>query len=462
MKYLQRLIGLLIISAAIFSCQKEFSVETPVGGTNASAQWEFKEGGVLFKGPIDTASVDTLNGYTFLTMIGRSADGSAQMTLQVFGKDLKPGTYKTPFSLFAYIKGGTQVYQTDQTATDSFTIVITKADSTGISGTFSGKASGKAIVDGRFSAPLKTSAPVTPTTKDSGQVVLWSKAGCGGDTSTKPITVSVSGKSGQITKFGTEPATCDPPGTYFLKLPVGTYQYVAKCASDSVTGSFTVTKGSCTKAQVNFSATPVPTGDYFPMTGGFNWTYLYEASSPDDTLYTFSLGNTAVFGGKTYNRFTNTDGQNKDSSYYRKSGSSYYEYVFASSEKDSSSGVTISFPAYEYTFLIDNLTANQTFTNTYTGTATSPSLPVPASITASDKTTILVTGATVTVSGKTYTNVIKTKTIYSFTAGGTTTDIYGVEQWFSKGIGLIKYIDYQSPPFTTPTYIKNITRYKVI
>lgn len=461
MKYLQRLIGLLVISAAIFSCQKEYSVETPAGAS-ANGQWEFKEAGVLFKGTIDTVSVDTINTYTFFTLVGRSSDGGAQMTLQVFGKDLKPGTYKTPFSLFAYIKGATTVYQTDQAATDSFTIVITKADSTGIVGTFRGKASGKEIVDGKFSAPFKTSAPVTPTTKDSGQAVLWSKAGCGGGTSTSPITVTVNGKTGQITKFfAAEPTTCDPPGSYFIKLPVGTYQWVAKCASDSVTGALTITKGGCTKTEVNFSATPVPTGDYFPMTTASNWTYLYESSTPDDTLFTFSLGNTKTFGGKIYNMFTNTDGQNKDTSYYRKAGNSYYEYVFATSEKDSASGITLAFPAYEYTFLVDNLTANQTFSNTYSGTATSPAIPIPAAITASDKTTILVTGATVTVSGKTYTNVIKTKTIYSFTAGGTTNDIYGVEQWFSKGVGLIKYIDYTAAPFTTPDYIKNITRYVV-
>ena len=159
MKHLHRLLALLTISVAIFSCQKEYSLENPTGSNTPTAQWEFKEAGVQFKGPVDTVSIDTLSGFKFLTINGRSEDGSSQITLQVFGADLKPGTYKTPFSLFAYIKAGNVVYQTDQTAVDSFTIVITKVDTTGVTGTFSGNAlsgnSSKRIVDGKFNAVFK-------------------------------------------------------------------------------------------------------------------------------------------------------------------------------------------------------------------------------------------------------------------------------------------------------------------
>ena len=463
MKYLQRLLVLLTISTAIFSCQKEYSIENPGGIVNTSAQWEFKEGGVQFKGPIDTASIDTISNYKFLTIIGRSDDGSSQITLQVFGADLKVGTYKTPFSLFAYIKGGTPVYQTDQTATDSFTIVITKVDINGVTGTFSGKAlngtSGKTIVDGKFSAVLKPAGPpVTPGPADSGQVLLWSKAGCSGGVIT-PINVSVSNKTGQITQFvTTEPGTCNPAGAFSVKLPVGTYPWVAKCSTDSVTGTVTVTKDGCTKQEVNFAA--VPTADYFPMTTNSNWSYLYAASTPDDTLYTLSTGNTKLLSGKTYSLFTNTDGVTKDTSFYRKSGNTYYQYSAASTDLDTLTGLTISLPAFEYSFLVDNLAANTTFSNgPFTGTASVSGTSAPFSV--SNKTTVLETGVSVTIGALSYTNVIKVKTIYSYIFGGTTTDIYGAEQWFAKGVGLIKYIDYTTDPFTAPTYILNITRAKV-
>src|ERR1700712_3670090 len=166
MKYLQRLFILLTVSAAIFSCQKEYSVENNGGSLSASAQWSFTEGSAQFKGPIDTVTVDTVGAYTFLTISGHSSDKKDLITLQVFGASVKAGTYKTPFSLFAYARNGVIMYQTNQTAVDSFTIVISKLDSTGITGTFSGKAwdsskTYKTIVDGKFSSVFKA-ATVTP------------------------------------------------------------------------------------------------------------------------------------------------------------------------------------------------------------------------------------------------------------------------------------------------------------
>ncbi|MEO5681216.1 MAG: hypothetical protein ABIQ88_01180 [Chitinophagaceae bacterium] len=465
MKYLQRLLALVAISAGIFSCQKEYSIENPVGGSNAASQWEFKEGGVQFKGPVDTAAIDTIGTYKFLTITGRSEDGSSQISLQVFGADLKVGTYKTPFSLFTYVKGTTSVYQTDQTLADSFSIIITKLDTTGVSGTFSGKAlsgnTGKTIVDGKFTAVFKNSPIVVPppASKDSGQVMLWSKAGCGGGTSINPIAVTIGGtRTGSITKFfTTEPTTCDPVGSFSIKLPVGTYPWVAKCGTDSVTGTVTVTKAGCTKAQVDFTV-PIVTGDYFPMTKNSNWSYLYEGATAADSLYTFSTGTTKLLSGNTYNLFTNTDGVVKDSSYYRKSGNSYYQYSAASTTVDS--GITITSPAFEYAFLVDNLAQNATFSGgPYNGSASIVGNPITIPIVLTIKSTILATGATVTVGAKSYSNVIKVKNVYSTKIGTSpATENYASEQWFSKGIGLIKYIDYTDAPlFTTPDYILNST-----
>ena len=465
MKYLQRLIGLLTISAAIFSCQKEYSVENNGGNSNATAQWEFKEAGIQFKGPLDSASVDTLGGYKFLTINGHSSDGTAQITLQAFGIDLKVGTYKTPFSLFAYINasGSTPVYQTDQMAADSFSIVITKIDSFGVTGTFSGNAlSGstvKKIVDGKFTAVIKGSVVVPPVSTDSGNVVLWSKAGCGGGTSTTAINVSVGGKASQITSFSaTEPATCDPAGTYHLKLPVGTYPWVAKCGTDSVSGMLVVTKNGCTKQLVDFTA-PVLTGDYFPTTKNSNWMSLYDPLvATSDSTNTIVTGDTKTFGGKTYSVFIYSDYKflYYDSLFYRKDAASgsYYEYY---SDSVNIFGFDTA-RAVEYTFLKDNVSAGTTWTTgDINGTITDAN--GKHAVVARIDGKLLEKATSVSVGGKTYNDVLKVQLSYMLGAG-VAVEAFRIEEWFARGVGLVKYQEFLQP-FTTPSTIQNTVRYQV-
>ena len=278
MKYFKPLLTLLAAALVFLGCKKEYSVENGTGTNTGTAQWEFKESGVQFKGPIDTAYVDTVSGIRFLTINGKSDDGKDQLILQVFTPDLKPGTYKTPLSSFDYLRNGANLYQSDLAAVDSFSITITKIDTASVTGTFTGKAKDKSgasrtIVDGKFSAKFKThSSVINPPVKDSGQVMLWSKSGCGGGTSTSPIAVSIAGKSGQVTNFyATEPTACGTTGAFTAKLAVGSYNWTAKCGTDSVTGSVTVTKGGCTKVEVNFAAAQL---DYFPTTANSNWRYF--------------------------------------------------------------------------------------------------------------------------------------------------------------------------------------------
>ncbi|MEP7280059.1 MAG: hypothetical protein ABI813_15535, partial [Bacteroidota bacterium] len=58
-------------------------------------------------------------------------------------------------------------------------------------------------------------------------------------------------------------------------------------------------------------------------------------------------------------------------------------------------------------------------------------------------------------------NVIKVKTVTAYKVGGISINSYAVEQWFQKGVGLIRYIDYAKTPFTTPSDVLDITRSKV-
>lgn len=458
MKNLQRLFILLTVCTALFSCQKEYSNEVNVNAS-ASAQWSFTEGTSNFKGPIDTVTFDSLGAYKILTITGHSSDNKGEISLQVSGPDFKVGTYKTPFSMFGYLDGNVLVYQNNINLADSFTIVITKLDSTGVAGTFSGKVydstkAYKTIVNGVFSDVFKTTAP--PAAVDSGQVVVWSQAGCGGGTSTSPITVSVGGKTGQITTFSaTAPSACDSTGGYYLKLPVGTYPVVVKCGTDSFSTTVTIVKNTCTKLEITLSGTGT-SNDYFPTTAGSNWSYLNENSTPDDTMYTVCTGQTGTINGSpfTYNLFVNDYGSSgKDSSFYRKTIPFYYSYSPAYSDS------TSSIAAYETTMLVDNIAAGTNFASSGIVSATLNG----TSGTISLSSVIVSTGTTETVAGITYTsNVIKVKTTYAFKVGSTSTNISVVEQWFAKGVGLIKYIEYSdAPSFTTPDFTYDLTRFTV-
>jgi hypothetical protein len=459
MKYLHRLLLLAAISFGIFSCQKEYSVENNTGGSNVTAQWSFKEGNIQFKGPIDTAGVDSIGNYKVFSINGHSDDKKDLINLEFFATDLKPGTYKTPYCLFAYSRNGIITYQTNQTAIDSFTIIVTKLDSTGVIGSFSGKAwdstkTYKTIVDGKFSAVFKTSTP--PASTDSGQVVLWSKAGCGGGTSTTPINVSVNGKTGQITQFGaTEPTTCDPAGRYFVKLPVGTYPWTAKCGTDSISGTVTVTKGGCSKVLVDFTA--APTGDYFPITANSNWTYQHEGSTADDTLLVTSTGNTKTFAGNPFTIFSNNYGSGGiDSSYYRKNAGLYYEYMPA----DPNTGVGA---GLEHVFLKDNVSAGTQWSTNFSATVSIPltgggykDTIVNAVIrdTLAQKLTTFTIGAL-----PVFKDVLEVHTGYYIV--GSPLLIYYNKQWLARGVGLIKYYQYDGTTNPASDYTINITRYKV-
>lgn len=173
MKFVKH-VGFLFLGALIlFSCQKEYSVETGgLGGTIGTAQWEFKQGTLQYKGAMDTATIDTVVGITYLRMTGTSDSSTQLISFTVFGTQIKAGTYTSPAVAFTYTDQASNIiYQNDVTATN-FTLVIVKVDSTGVTGTFSGTVKDaasltKAVTSGKFSAPFKktTTTPVSTNCK---------------------------------------------------------------------------------------------------------------------------------------------------------------------------------------------------------------------------------------------------------------------------------------------------------
>ena len=178
MKHLQRaLTGISLFALVFFGCKKEYSYEIPGGGAGGSYQWSFTEGASAYKGPVDTAFIDTLGTQKQLTISGHSSDNKEIISLQIFADTIQVGTYKTNRCSFDYLRGGVEVYRSDLTAIDQFTINITAIDSISITGTFSGIAldtakKQKVITDGKFKARLKSVVPSTNNCKISKLVYI--------------------------------------------------------------------------------------------------------------------------------------------------------------------------------------------------------------------------------------------------------------------------------------------------
>lgn len=204
--------------------------------------------------------------------------------------------------------------------------------------------------------------------------------------------------------------------------------------------TFTVTFGTSTCTfVVNVVASAA--ADYYPTTTNSNWSYEWD-DDPTDTLLIKVYPNTISAGGNTFKVFMETADISlgfDSSGYYRKSGSSYYQWVDLS---------TIGFdnPVWvEILFLKDDQTVGATWTS---GQATGTVGGNPATI--RFKYTILQqnTSVNVVTSGGTvaYPNTIVVKEEIEQFVGGTwvslTSSIGHNENYYSRNIGFIQQYYY--------------------
>lgn len=183
-----KLLSFFLFGALIFvACQKEHSVETGGLGGISTSQWAFKEGNVQFKGSLDTARIDTVSGIVTLALHGVSDSTNQLLSLSVFGASINVGSYTSPAVNFTYTDVAANViYQNDVSIAGGFTLIITKIDSNGVTGTFSGNVKNaasvaKTITSGRFSAPLKknSSTPVSSNNCRIAKIVEYDTTGRG-------------------------------------------------------------------------------------------------------------------------------------------------------------------------------------------------------------------------------------------------------------------------------------------
>jgi hypothetical protein len=231
--------------------------------------------------------------------------------------------------------------------------------------------------------------------------------------------------SGTFTTTGVQTITLNGSGT-----PSASGDQVFTLSVGGGTCTFSV---SVDAASSGGNPTPAP-GDYFPLSANSYWTYDEFAFS--DTIKTTNVGTESI-GGKTYQKFvTQDDAGPYDTAFFRKDNSGfYYQNV---SLDDLAAVLPITFPQsrLDVLFLKNTLTTGATWNTDVAGTASG--LP----ITIRFKSTCINANETVTINGKTFTNVYRIQSVPQAGTAGTFTDISTpIINYYAKGVGLIRSDD---------------------
>jgi hypothetical protein len=442
----QKITFFLILLAVWFgACTKEYSIED--GGLKVpTGTWEFKDSLKQFQGDMDTAFISSSpgSGTKELQLIGTSLDGSQTFHMDLFADTFKTGIYKASLfqSSFQYSSPAKTLYQADQ-LTGEFIVIITSFSNNYVSGTFSGAAldSGnntKNLSEGKFTSTFAATVSSGVLGDSSGNCKPVTLAGVytqgvalnSANTVQVQVTVAVAGtysitsnivngvsfsKAGVFTSTGVQTILLNGSGT----------------PANSGNQNFTVSYGNSQCGFViNFGTPATPSNDYFPLTVNSNWTYGLVGGTASDAFSTSVIDYSPSIGGNTYKTIAFYDSPPAtafDSSYYRKPGGDYYQYVDYSE--------FIPFDATEpgeFIFLKDNVAAGTTWSSpTVSGTVNA--IPVSASI----KMTLLEKGVPVTIGTFNFPDVIKVK--YEYFVTGNPVAVETDEHWFAKNTGQIHY-----------------------
>ncbi len=395
-----------------------YTAGTPVGSTNsATLNVTVTTAGTY------SISTTTVNGISFAASGTFAGTGTQQVTLQAMGTPTAAGTDNFPAT-----GGGT-------TCTFSITTAGTGSAATYTLGGAPGNCTG-AVTNGTYTAGTILTAANT--------VILDVNVTVTGtySISTPSNNGVVFSKTGSFTVTGPQTVTLNGTGTPTL---AGNFNYLANGAASSCTFSVTVNPGGA----VN--------NDYFPLTQNSYWSYnlVSQGTTDPDTLYKVS-GIQAAVGGNTYRNFDISFGGPPPGGLarYRKSGSDYYERILV----DTFSLFEFDTPQFgEILFLKEASPINTVWDSPeFTGTT----LGTPLKMKYSFK--IESTGGTLTVNGVTYNNVTKVfwKCLTDLANTGYTDDLY-LESWYARGVGLIKFRQWDSAGAPTDDQVENLRYYTV-
>lgn len=177
-------------------------------------------------------------------------------------------------------------------------------------------------------------------------------------------------------------------------------------------------------------------GDYWPTAINNIWNY-----DQDGTAVNMKIIGTDNINGATYYKFSpqsgffEGNGATDVTTWIRKNGGNYIMKM--GDLNINAGGLTGTQTGYEMILFKDNIAVNATWTGSYTQTTTYSVLPTSIVMTTNYTGKILEKGATVTVNGVTYTNVIKMnlRQVVSVMGANTITES---EYWFAKDIGPIR------------------------
>ncbi len=450
MKANKSLLCLVLLTAFVMSCKKEYSYEKGVSNPSSGSLQSGTTGDCLgsvvggtYKADVSlgdsnyadvkvdvttagyyTVSTDTINGFYFSAAGSFTATGENTVRLQGNGKPLTVGTniftvtYDSTVCTFSVTtlpggSGGTAVYALQGAPNNC----------------------NPGSTQGTYAAGVATNSSNTATVNvDVTTVGTYSIV----TTAVNGVTFSA---SGTFSGTGAQAIVLNASGT------------------PTAEGSFTipVTVGSTT---CSFPLTVVSGAiDYFPRTTNSNWSYEFD-SNPMDTLFQNVISQTQSALGNTYNVFMYNDGSGADTlGYFRKASSDYYQYLdvgfFFGLDHDVWG---------EYIFLKDNAAAGTSwtsgaFTDTYTDTTSGTTVPISVRF----KETIQQKDVAVTVQGTTYQNtiVVLEEYEYSFDGGATWSPLpFSSTNYYARNVGLIK-LDFVDSSGSGNSYLQELTRSEV-
>lgn len=345
-----------------------------------------------------TITTNTVNGYSFSTSGTFGGTGNQTITLQGTGKPLAAGT--------------DNFIATAGTATCNFSVTVTAA------------------------AP-GCSVPTRQGTYTAGTALTAANTVTFTHTYATAATYNVSTTTANGYTFG--------PSSYTATAGVNTITLTGTgTPSAAGTNNFTVNFNDGT-ATCPFSVTvlPAPNNDYFPTTTNSYWTYNYDAGAAD-TFKVTSSGVTQTINGNSYIKFEYTTGSSTASlltEYYRKTAAE--AFYRADDTAIYPSNVAFTQPRLDVLFLKNVLATGDSLVSDFPAIYTDPGTGQTFNGTFRVNYKVVSTTGSLTVNGKTFTNVYHLQEIWQFGQSGVFGTFTG-DQWhyyYVKGVGLVKSND---------------------
>jgi hypothetical protein len=165
--------------------------------------------------------------------------------------------------------------------------------------------------------------------------------------------------------------------------------------------------------------TEVANIDFAPLTAGSNWTYVQTQGSTNTTFKITATDRDSTIGTRKYRVLNNSIGSNV---YSTKEGSNYYRAGFLT---------LANVGVFEELYLKDGAAVSTNWTQQINITVSSITAQINLSFTVQE------VGATKTVLGKTYTDVVRVRLDANVPL--LSANIGGGDFYYAKGVGLINY-----------------------